>query len=96
MEVMLRTRSDSNPVQDDPKTSSLTMELLRPPAPPRSSTFTVDLLPDGQEEEPQAEISQGIWRTCIRPKETVMYNFLVFRLQTIRVLRFGCVVLIIH
>lgn len=69
MEVMLRTRSDSNFVQDDPKTSSLTMELSRPPAPPRSSTFTVDLSPDGQEEELQAEISQGMWRmvhaTCI-------------------------------
>ena len=43
MQVQLRNRSDSSPVQDgmaDKQSNSFVVELSRPPPPPRASTFT--------------------------------------------------------
>lgn len=63
MQVLLRNRSDSNPVQDEllnKQTGSFMVELSRPPPPPTKAPFTVALAPNGEIEGHQSEFPEGM------------------------------------
>ena len=60
MQVLLRERSDSSPVQDDGQSTSLMVELSRPPPTPRDSKSTAGFLPHEQLEDHQTEFPEGI------------------------------------
>lgn len=75
VQVHLRNRSDSSPVQDDvvdKHSNSLLVELSRPP--PEDSTFTVDSPPGGQgAEEEQSEFPEGMQRKT--PQRFICWSF---------------------
>ena len=63
MQVMLRNRSDSSPVQDDAvnrHSNSLMVELYRPPPQPRDSMFIAGFPTDDQVEDHQSEFPEGM------------------------------------